>query len=532
MQKFTLLVCFLVVGASLFGQNLKLPVEKIDLKDEILKRDFGKLNLENKKSTYQGRQTVQACDNDTIQYTRIKRTSVIALTIVGKGQGTVGEGLGQWFEGPQPIAIHGVEFYGRAKNATPATVNVRIYSALNDSTPGNLLGTTSTVLNNTALSLSALRRNVNFSTPIMTNGPYLVVVEGEPNSSDTIQLVTTGDGDGFGEGLSKVRVTSGVNTFWGDVGNVYGLDADFYTFPIVSYSISSKFSVSSDLKDGTPVIFTNQSSPIFFSRFYNFYVLADTTEESFYWNFGENTSFGPAIDTTYTYNTPGNKTVTLNAEMLGYRNVFYTNQTTCNLDTIAVIVIQDKSLPVTLSGFGGERQGSNNILKWTTATEANNKGFELERSIDGVNFSSLAFVQTKSNGGNSSLSHNYLYTDSKPFKGNGYYRLKQVDKDGRFNYSSVVLIKGGLSGKVQLSSVYPNPARSIINVVLNTSAKTTVNFVVTDLAGKTIMQQSSEMKAGDNTVPINIGKLAAGSYIVKAICETGCELALSRFVKQ
>jgi hypothetical protein len=196
------------------------------------------------------------------------------------------------------------------------------------------------------------------------------------------------------------------------------------------------------------------------------------------------------------------------------------------------IQIVGDALPIQLTNFRGERQGSKNVLDWTTLSEQNSKGFELERSADGNNFSSLAFVSSKAANGNSTASLNYKYSDAKPFAGNSYYRLKQVDKDGKFTYSSVVLLKGSKTNNLMLSSLYPNPTKSILNLVITTPANKKINLVVTDVTGRLVLQQSANMISGDNNLQLNVEKLAPGTYMIKAICADGCETAVSKFVKQ
>ena len=94
------------------------------------------------------------------------------------------------------------------------------------------------------------------------------------------------------------------------------------------------------------------------------------------------------------------------------------------------------TLPVSLINFKGERNSFRNVLSWTTLTEQNNRGFELQRSANGTNFSTPAFIASKAFSGNSNLSLSYKYEDVKPFTGSCYYRLKQIDK--RTVYQSAI----------------------------------------------------------------------------------------------
>ena len=191
-----------------------------------------------------------------------------------------------------------------------------------------------------------------------------------------------------------------------------------------------------------------------------------------------------------------------------------------------------RPVPVTLSSFKGEKQGSKNLLTWTTASEQNNKGYELQRSANGENFSTIAFVSSRAVNGNSNAALSYYYSDEKPFSGNNYYRLKQLDFDGKSTLSNVVLIKGAGTNSIVLSSVYPNPARNQLNVILSAPTNDRVSLVVTDVAGKVVMQQATQLQSGDNYLKLNVSGLLSGTYMIKAVCNNGCQTAVSKFVKQ
>lgn len=192
----------------------------------------------------------------------------------------------------------------------------------------------------------------------------------------------------------------------------------------------------------------------------------------------------------------------------------------------------ERTLPVSLSSFYGQQNNSINELFWTTQTEQNNKGFDLQKSSDGNNFRSIAFIATKAVDGNSTATLNYSFTDNKPLPGNNYYRLNQLDKDGRSSVSKVVLLKNGNTSGLVLTDVYPNPASSKITVSISAGSSERISIIITDMAGKTVMQQTGELIQGDNKIPVNISRLSAGSYLVKAICSNGCETTVTKFVRQ
>ena len=190
------------------------------------------------------------------------------------------------------------------------------------------------------------------------------------------------------------------------------------------------------------------------------------------------------------------------------------------------------ALPVTCTSFSGQRNGTVNVLHWATATEQNNRGFELQRSIDGKIFSGQAFIASKAAEGYSTALLSYRFTDEKPLAGNCYYRLKQIDFDGRNSYSNIVFLKGTAKEPLVISSIYPDPVRSDLNIAVTASSVQKINIVITDLTGKMMIQQPAEVVSGDNHFLINVSRLAAGVYVIKAACTNGCETALRKFAKQ
>lgn len=190
------------------------------------------------------------------------------------------------------------------------------------------------------------------------------------------------------------------------------------------------------------------------------------------------------------------------------------------------------TLPISLTSFTGSKVGTINKLVWNTAGEQNNKGFELQRSADGVNFSSLEFVNSKATNGNSTSNLNYVFNDEKPLKGTSYYRLKQVDNDGKSSLSNVVVINGNKVATIELSNLYPNPVKDKLNLIISNEANRKVDLIVTDLSGKIVLTQSQTVSIGDSNIQLNVEKLASGSYILKAVCNDGCESSLRKFVKQ
>lgn len=188
--------------------------------------------------------------------------------------------------------------------------------------------------------------------------------------------------------------------------------------------------------------------------------------------------------------------------------------------------------PVSLADFIGTQTRNGNLLSWTTLNELNNKGFDLERSADGVNFSSIASIASKAINGNSTSQLSYDFTDNKSLNGNNYYRLKQADKDGKTTFSQVVLIKGNKVNATSISAIYPNPAKDKLSITLSSATSERVTLSIIDVTGKVLIQKSIMVNIGDLNITENISNLNQGNYLVKLSDASGNTTDLKKIVKQ
>lgn len=163
-------------------------------------------------------------------------------------------------------------------------------------------------------------------------------------------------------------------------------------------------------------------------------------------------------------------------------------------------------LPVNLTAFKATVQGNHVVLKWTTASESNNRGFYVERSADAVNWSALGFVTSKAAGGNSVYSIDYSFSDQSPLSTRSYYRLKQVDIDDNFQYSAVRMVNLGSAGMI---TVLPNPVQNML-IVRGLEGPSTVT--VFDVNGRMMKMVQTRQ---DAAIQIDVSQWPAGMYIVK-----------------
>lgn len=188
------------------------------------------------------------------------------------------------------------------------------------------------------------------------------------------------------------------------------------------------------------------------------------------------------------------------------------------------------ALPVSILSFAGQQERAVNVLRWSTANEFNNTGFEILRSTDGVNYIVIGFVNSLAVNGNSSDVLNYSFTDVAVSGTKQYYRLRQIDFDNRSNLSTIVFIKGERPLITSIDGVFPNPASGAVNVLIAASEREKVTLVVSDISGRVVSSKVVSVEQGSNTIPMDINQLNNGSYLIRLVCENGCNSA-AKFMK-
>jgi len=173
-------------------------------------------------------------------------------------------------------------------------------------------------------------------------------------------------------------------------------------------------------------------------------------------------------------------------------------------DTISVI--KSGPLPLTWGKFNAEKQNNTTaLLTWNTLYELNTDRFAVERSADGNNYKEIGSVKAQGISGGKA---DYQFTDGTPLQGVNYYRLKEFDKDGKFNYSDVrSLTFDGLNGVVSLT---PNPAKGKVTVTVNGNTRALKVYLVDGVGQKL---QSYDMTG--QYLQINLPNIAAGVYYIK-----------------
>lgn len=166
-------------------------------------------------------------------------------------------------------------------------------------------------------------------------------------------------------------------------------------------------------------------------------------------------------------------------------------------------------LPIKLKSFNAFIKKSISNLSFTTVSEINNAGFDIERSADGITFEKISWVDGH---GSTTEEKHYTFTDTKPLLGLNYYRLRQVDYDGRYEYSQIVNIEN-ISKEQYL---YPNPANETIHLI-NVSGAYVIKSIDGTIFGQGVLIQNN---------PIDISYLPSGTFLL--MVEQGKHLIFSK----
>ena len=186
-------------------------------------------------------------------------------------------------------------------------------------------------------------------------------------------------------------------------------------------------------------------------------------------------------------------------------------------------------LPIELLYFNAEPTGDKVMCMWETASETNNEYFIVERSNDGIEYHKIGQIDGFGHG-TSTTQLSYSLLDQESCKGIIYYRLRQVDIDGKFSYSEPVAV----NCKDELSelTLHPNPAHSTITLSFSENNNGVVYVKFIDFTGRVVLVHESNVKKGNNQISIDVEKLINGVYgVVLESKSDEDRLMQTRFIK-
>ena len=175
------------------------------------------------------------------------------------------------------------------------------------------------------------------------------------------------------------------------------------------------------------------------------------------------------------------------------------------------------NLPIELQSFTAKESNGRGLLNWSTASEANNAGFDVEKSLDGVQFDKIGFVKGF---GTTNLVQNYNFTDNNLTQ-TTYYRLKQLDNDDKFQYSPIVSILSKSEKKT--FKAYPNPMNAELTIEANIGGEAQLDIL--DVTGKVVLSQS----INNGIVNISTQSLVRGTYFARILTES--EVLIQKIIK-
>jgi hypothetical protein len=176
-------------------------------------------------------------------------------------------------------------------------------------------------------------------------------------------------------------------------------------------------------------------------------------------------------------------------------------------------------LPVNLISFTAKALANQAVLNWGTSSEANSAGFEIERSGNGKEFVNIGYIKSAANNGKSNEKLSYEFVDNSPINGNNYYRLKQLDSDGKFDYSTIKAVT--IESKEELT-IFPNPTSG--KITIENFGQQIKSIELLDTRGSSIYSQKGNL----NT--IDLTKKAAGIYYLR-IENTEGKVKLKKIIK-
>ncbi len=196
-------------------------------------------------------------------------------------------------------------------------------------------------------------------------------------------------------------------------------------------------------------------------------------------------------------------------------NNIYIDNVKCSYATTLPISLLKWSAAINADGTA--------LLFWQTQREVNSHHFQVESSVNGREFAVIATIPAVGSGTNS-----YQWLDKKHISGIRYYRLKMWDNDGSYQYSKVLQLSGNMDFAIQ--QVFPNPVKSVANVMMSSPKAQVVQYSITDAIGRSVFGKSETLVKGVNQIMISTENLPSGQYWLFIQNEQG-QLIKAPFVK-
>ena len=193
---------------------------------------------------------------------------------------------------------------------------------------------------------------------------------------------------------------------------------------------------------------------------------------------------------------------------------------------VVVTIASGGPLPIKVFYFNAAKSALGNTLNWSAACSSTSATFDIERSADGKNFTSMNSITASQERCNQP----FTYSDNNTLSGNAFYRIKIIDPEGKINYSSIVKL-GNQQKDMQLTAMLPNPVSNTAQLSIITNKKDNVQLAIVSVDGKIVYSNTMQVQTGSSVVSIDVSGLTKGTYIIKGVFGDGQTNAI-KFVKQ
>ena len=211
---------------------------------------------------------------------------------------------------------------------------------------------------------------------------------------------------------------------------------------------------------------------------------------------------------------------TTNDLLIHYNQPYYHKMSRLTLGTVATLAEITEVVPVELLAFTASVNNAEIQLLWSTASELNNRGFEIERSVnDADNFVTIGFVEGEST---STEINYYSFTDHPNFSGKSvlYYRLKQVDFDGTYSYSDIVQVTYNVPSTFVLNQNFPNPFNPSTSITYFVPKESFITIKIYDFLGREVKTLVNDfLSTGSYEILFDASDLTSGTYFYTMIAE-------------
>ncbi|MGC4100056.1 T9SS type A sorting domain-containing protein [Ferruginibacter sp.] len=184
------------------------------------------------------------------------------------------------------------------------------------------------------------------------------------------------------------------------------------------------------------------------------------------------------------------------------------------------------TLPVKVYYFNASKGNSVNTLNWNAECSGSQVTFEIERSADGRNFTTINSITASQ----ARCAYPFNYDDAAPLAGTNFYRIKIIDDYARVSYTTIAKV-GSQQNDMKLVAVLPNPVSNTAQLNVTTAKKDNVELSVISLEGKVVYNKSVQLQSGSSYISLDVANLTSGTYFVRGVFGNG-ETSSIKFVKQ